>query len=188
MYDQSLGLGYVGKFVQFVQAGRQPPGAFPEFISVGFTVTEPGRAFYIGRYTNFPLEQQPLAEKTVQQLREKYGPESRSSGGSSFDWVFDEAGKQLFQTCPNGAFSYGVLAQSEALVAPQSYSSECGIDLEVRLVPSTNPHLLSNLFEQLVGHSIAVDDIRKTLAEAKAEKDQQRQQQEQKALGVKPPL
>jgi hypothetical protein len=186
-------------------------------------VTQPGKAFYIGRITHFAPEQQPLTDKTVQQLREKYGPESISSNGPvevesqfyspssiSIDWVFDKTGKQRgpkqitdtggdFQTCahyehghyPNGIFSYefhGGRLQIGALRAPVSYSPDCGIALKGRLALWSNPHLLPVLFEELVGDSIAVDDIQKLMAEAKAAQEQQRQQQEQKASGVKPPL
>ena len=156
----------------------------------------------------------------MQQLREKYGPESSSSNGvvqvesrfyqdgKQFAWVFDKAGKQLgpeqitdtggdFQTCahyahahyPNGVFSYefhGGSLRIGALEAPAYYSPDCGIALEGRLAPSTDLHMLSVLFEELFGDSIAVDDIRK--AEAEAAQERQRQQQEQKASGVKPPL
>jgi hypothetical protein len=65
-----------GKFIQHVMAPRQNPGKFPEGITVGFTVTEPSKAFYIGRDTTFLAGEQPLRANMVQQLREKYGPES----------------------------------------------------------------------------------------------------------------
>lgn len=149
----------------------------------------------------FPSGQEPLTDKTVLQLREKYGPESRSlNNNTAFDWVFDKAGKQLSQTyCAhddgptfNGAFSYGGQVQWQtpfgSRVAPQSCSPGCGIDLVARLVSSPDTHLLVTLFEQLVGDSIAVGDIRKAMAEAKAEQDTQRQQREKKASGVKPAL
>ncbi len=45
--------------------------------------------------------------------------------------------------------------------------------------------MLLGLDEELVGDSIAVDDIQKTAAEAKAVKERQRQQQDQKPSGVK---
>jgi len=194
------------KFVHFLQANRnRATDPILEFISVAFTVTEPRRAFYIGRSTKFPPEQQPLTDKTVQQLREKYGTESSllGSGANSYvrilDWVFDKAGKQLvpkngkqlFLTPDHAcaqSISYGRSFLIGGLVAPGSYSPECGADLRVKLELSTNPNLLSALFEQLTGDSIAVDDIQKLMAEAKAAKEQQRQQQEQKASGVKAPL
>jgi hypothetical protein len=53
---------------------------------------------------------------------------------------------------------------------------------------STDPKVLNALNEWLVGDSIAVDDIQKMMAEAKSAQDQQRQQQEQKASGVKAPI
>ena len=73
--------------------------------------------------------------------------------------------------------------------SPSFYSPECGIGLQASLAAlSTNPDLLWFLDEQLVGDSIAADEIQKLMAEAKAAKEQQRQQQEQKASGVKAPL
>ena len=185
----------VGKFVQLVHAERQPPGAFPEYIAVAFTLTQPGRAFYIGRRTTFPLEQQPLTDKTMQQLREKYGPESKSFNDLALNWTFDRAGKQIINPSDpcrgaNRTISYGNGHGwfGIPLDAPDFFSPECGIDLRVQLMPGPNAHLLSTLLEELVGHSIAVDDIQKLMAESKAVQEQQRQQQEQKALGVKPPL
>ena len=53
----------------------------------------------------------------------------------------------------------------------------------VQLGPATDPQLLSTLNEQLIGDSIAVDDIQKIAAEVKADQEQLRQQQEQKAWG-----
>jgi hypothetical protein len=202
--DKRLGDGNV--VVQFVNAGGVPTAAYgmpPERIAVGFTVSQPSRAFYIGRMTRFPPDQRPLIDKTVQQLREKYGSESRSvNNGIGFEWVFDKAGKQiaasmpLFQTCahiqiPNLATFLGYYGIGESVGAsgsPRFYAPECSIAFEVALIRSTNPQVLSDLNEQLVGDSIAVDDIQKLMAKAKAEQERQRQQQEQKASGVKPPL
>lgn len=190
----------VGKFLQFVLAQRQPPGEFPEDIVVGFTVTQPGRAFYIRRHTTFPREQQPLRDNTVQQLREKYGPETASMGAGNsglidFGWLFDKANKQEANKGPTTRLgcgeevSYGQPQFFIApVLAPGNYSSQCGIELRVNLQPSTNTNVLLGLLEQLVGDSIAADDIQKLMAEAKAVQEQQRQQQEQKASGVKAPL
>lgn len=189
--DQRLG---VGKFVQIVQASRRGTDAF-ESISVLFTVTQPGRAFYIGRFTNFTPEHQPLTDKTVQQLREKYGPESSffsSTGLISIDWVFDKTGKQLipkadkqlYEPCasaPSSLINFDG-AQGAAwfafLMSPESNPTGCGINLKVGSLPSTDTHLLQSLNEQLDGKSIAADDIQKLMAEAKALKEQPRQQQE----------
>jgi hypothetical protein len=146
-------------------------------------------------------------DKTVQQVREKYGPDSHQSvntaGVTDVSWVFDKAGKQLFSTGPtdlgtcatvmgnlsngNRSFSYGV-SPNIGLNQPASYWRECGIHLWVGWIGSTDPKVLSVLDEWLVGDSIAVDDIQKLMAEAKTVQEQQRRQQEQKASGVKPVL
>jgi hypothetical protein len=84
----------IDKFVQFVIAKRQIPNAFPETIVVGFTMTQPGRAFYIGRSTHFAPGQQSLIDNTLQQLRDKYGQESPNNSMSGFYWLFDNAGKR----------------------------------------------------------------------------------------------
>jgi hypothetical protein len=187
------------KLVQFVCA-RQP-GALADTIAVGFTVTQPSRAFYIGRLTQYSLEQRPLTDKTLQQLREKYGPESGSSnsaasstplaaqivGRTVFEWGGDKVGKHPFQSCvPKGpsAFWYTGQFRFGSLTTPGYYWPACGTDLLIELQPSPDPHLLSVLFEQLTAHSIAADDIQKLMVEAKAAQEQQRQQQEQKASGV----
>jgi hypothetical protein len=200
--DQRLG---VGKFVQIVQASRRGSDVILESISVLFTVAQPSRAFYIGRYTQFAPEHQPLTDKTEQQLREKYGPESNllsSTGLISIDWVFDKTGKQifpkadmrLFQACASAASYSGNFDGASgpdwlaALMSPESNPTGCGINLQVSSLPSTDTHLLQSLNEQIDGKSIAIDDIQKLMAEAKATKEQQRQQQEQKASGVKPVL
>jgi hypothetical protein len=198
--NQRLG---VGKFVLGVNAERRIPGAAPtELIWVRFTVAQPGRAFYIGRVTQFPPQQQPLPDKTTQQLGEKYGPESKAEIGADFrsiDWVFDTAGKQLFpktrtqrsQVCA-GPFSYGIAFQVGGFdnVTKTSYSQKCGIDLaaDLDIQPSSNTPLVRVLSEQLVGISIAVDDIQKLMADANTVQERQRQLQEQKASGVKPSL
>jgi hypothetical protein len=196
--DQRVG---VGKLVQSVHAVHRSTGPFDqETIVVGFTVTQPSRAFYIGRNKSFSPEQRPLLDKTLQQFKEKYGPESRSfrnygEGSKRFEWVFDKAGKQLmdsgllqFLICThantNGTFSYG---RGFSFAAPLTYSPECGTDLALRPDPS-NSGLLMSLHEELVGDSIAADDIQKLMADAKATQEQQRKQQEQKASGVKPVL
>jgi hypothetical protein len=193
----------VGKFVQFVHAGH--PGALADTVAVGFTVTQPSRAFYIGRLTQFPPEQRPLTDKTLQQLREKYGPESRSLNGAGlsaqvggqlvgrtdFEWGVVKAGKPLIRSCaPVGpaAFWYTDQFRFGSLSTQDSYWPECGADLVIELQPSPDPHLLASLFEQLIGDSIAVDDIQKLTAEATAAQQRQRQQQEQRAAGVKPSL
>jgi hypothetical protein len=193
------------EFVQIVHAAGLSTDS-PERISVGFTVTQPSRAFFIGRRTIFPLDKRPLVEKTAQQLREKYGPESMLSNNRfDFDWVFDKAGKQivasvpLFQTCahlriPNlytflNYYSAGFGVGVGAPGSPAFYSPECGVGLKASFTPgSSNPNLVSALDEQLVGDSIAADDIQKLMADAKAVQEQQRQQQERKAAGVKPSL
>jgi hypothetical protein len=204
--DQKLG---VGKFMEILAAGPPYTGGLPahEIISVAFTMTQPGRAFYIGRRAPFPPNQGPLVDKTVQQVREKYGPESHqsvnSAGATDVSWVFDKAGKQLFSTGPtdlgtcatvmgnlsngNRSFSYEV-SPNIGLNQPASYWRECGIHLWVGWIGSTDPKVLSVLDEWLVGDSIAVDDIQKLMAEVKTAQDLQRQQQEQKASGVKPVL
>lgn len=143
----------------------------------------------------------------MQQVREKYGPESHQSvntaGITAVSWDFDKAGKQLFSTGPtdlgtcatvmgnlsngNRPLSYGV-SPNIGLNQPVSYWRECGLHLWVGWIGSTDPKVLSVLDEWLVGDSIAVDDIQKLMAEAKAAQEQQRQQQEQKASGVKPAL
>jgi hypothetical protein len=191
------------KLVQFVSAGQ--PGALADTIAVGFTVTQPSRVFYIGRLKQYSLEQRPLTDKTLQQLREKYGPESGSSnsaasstplagqivGRTVFEWGGGEAGKHPFQSCvPKGpsAFWYAGQFRFGSLTTPGYYWPACGTDLLIELQPSPDPRLLSVLFEQLTAHSIAVDDIQKLMVEAKAAQEQQRQQQEQKASGVKPKL
>jgi hypothetical protein len=204
--DQNLG---VGKFMEILSAGPPYMGGLPaqEIISVAFTMTQPGRAFYIGRRAPFPPNQRPLVDKTVQQVREKYGPESHQSvntaGITDVSWVFDKAGKQLFSRDPtdlgtcatvmgnlsnrNRGLSYGV-SPNIGLDQPISYWRECGIHLWVGWIGSTDPKVLSALNEWLVGDSIAVDDIQNLMAEVKAAQDLQRQQQEQKASGVKPAL
>jgi hypothetical protein len=199
--DQRLG---VGKFVQIVQASH-PGSEALEGISVLFTAAEPARAFYIGRYTQFAPENQPLTDKMEQQLREKYGPESNlfsSTGLISIDWVFDKTGKQIFPKADNRLFQACATAASyggnfdgargadwiKLLTAPEANPPGCGINLQVRSLPSTDTHLLQNLTEEIDGKSIAADDIQKLMADAKAAQEQQRQQQEQKASGVKPVL
>jgi hypothetical protein len=199
--DKRLG---VGKFIQLVQASR-PGSKALEGISVLFTAAQPARAFYIGRYTQFAPEHQPLTDKTEQQLREKYGPESNlfsSTGLISIDWVFDKTGKRvspkadnrLFQACATAA-SYGGNFDGargadwiKLLTAPEANPPGCGINLEVRSLPSSDTHLLQTLAEEIDGKSIAADDIQKLIAEAKAAQDLQRQQLEKKASDVKPVL
>jgi hypothetical protein len=140
-----------------------------------------------------------------QQLREKYGPESNlfsSTGLISIDWVFDKTGKQIFPKADNRLFQACATAASyggnfdgargadwiKLLTAPEANPPGCGINLQVRSLPSTDTHLLQNLTEEIDGKSIAADDIQKLMADAKAAQEQQRQQQEQKASGVKPVL
>jgi hypothetical protein len=153
-------------------------------------------------------------DKTVQQLREKYGPESRSfyfegtpSKALYLYWLFDRAGKQIDGPAGFGELfrlgrvfdqagkriddpNRGVKCAAQFFYIPpdngiKQFSPMCGIELLIKLDPaSTDTHLLSNLTEQLTGYSIAVDDIQKIAAEAKAAHEQQRQQQEQKASGV----
>ncbi|HEX3885413.1 MAG TPA: hypothetical protein VHW66_22355 [Stellaceae bacterium] len=195
----------VGTFVQFAAQSDLRTPDFPEFIAVAFTTSQPARAFYIGRKTKFPVGQQPLMDKAVQQLREKYGPESSAAfRDTAFNWIFDKAGKQSAPRASNrfdaaceggpGSVSYGRrLFVTAALASPQSYWPGCGIELAVSLTPvfkapEGNTNLLSELDEHLVGDSIAVDDIQKLIAEAKAGMVQQRHRQEEKASGVKAPL
>ena len=191
--DQRLG---DGNYVQWVQAQRaNPQDPYKEEISAGFTVAQPGRAFYVGRHTDFHPAQRPLADQTVQQLRAKYGPESVSSNGDSFYWAFDKGGKQLVaktptqlsRTCPQ-TFAYGGAAGSISTFGVPRFSPACGIDLSVILGPVPGTKLLFRLSEQLMGDSMAVDDIQKLMAEATAAQGRQRQQQEQKASGVRPAL
>jgi hypothetical protein len=192
--DQRQRLGG-GKILQIVRAQRVPPGAFPEF-TVAFTVSQPGRAFSISRRTDFSPDQQPLIDKTVLQLREKYGPESFKS--NAFDWVFDKAGKRLVPNVPGKPFQFNFCSHLSNNLhggvsyannqASEFYSPECGTDLRVELTPSAGSNLISVLFEHLVGDPIAVDDIQKLMAKAKAEQERLRQQQEQKASGVRAPL
>jgi hypothetical protein len=204
--DLKLG---VGKFMEILAAGPPYTGGLPaqEIIEVAFTMTQPGRAFFIARRAPFPPNQRPLVDKTVQQVREKYGPESsqdvNSAGITDVSWVFDKAGKQLFSRDPtilgtcagvmgnlsnrNVGLSYGV-SPNIGLNQPISYWRECGIHLWVGWIGSTDPKVLSAMNEWLVGDSIAVDDIQRLMAEVKAAQDLQRQQQEQKASGVKPVL
>lgn len=183
----------VSTFVQVASQTDPRARDFREFIAVAFTATQPGRAFYIGRKTKFPVGQQPLMDNTVQQLREKYGPETSSAfrGNTAFNWMFDKAGKRFNAACGGGpgAISYGSNLFADAgLVTPRIYWPQCGIELAASLEPQGNTNLLSELVEQLVGDSIAVDDIQKFIAEAKAEQERQRQEQNQKASGVKAPL
>jgi hypothetical protein len=138
----------------------------------------------------------------VQQLREKYGPETSSlavgnSGLGDLSWLFDKAGRQEANkgpTTPLGCAQGVSYAGSPGqfligpIMAPESYSPVCSIELVVQLNPSTDTNVLLGLHEKLIGDSIAVDDIQKLMAEAKAVQDQQRQQQEQKASGAKPAL
>jgi hypothetical protein len=188
-------------------------------LSVTFIPTEPSKAYSIHRYTGFPAGQQPFMDKTVQQFREKYGPESRSfyfegvpSKALYLYWLFDRAGKQIdgpagFGSNPNDLIrlgrvfdqagkriddpNRGVKCAAQFYYIPpdngiKKFSPMCGIELLIQLDPaSTDTHLLSNLTEQLTGYLIAVDDIQKIAAEAKAAHEQQRQQQEQKASDVK---
>jgi len=190
--DQGLG---DGKFVQRVHTLLP----YLEQIFVDFTVTQPRKAFYIRRDTTFHPDQQPLMDEMVQQLRGKYGLESRNTTlGANFvklDWGFDKAGEKLSpkdsnhlfpQDACSGPISYG--PNTPALIGQQGFSPECGTNLAVILNAPSNSHLLSELHEQLVGGSIAMDEIQKLMAEAKADRERQRQQQEQKASGVKPPL
>jgi hypothetical protein len=191
LYDQALGTSGVSESIQSLDARGQPPGSSAEAIDVVFTVTQPSRAFYISRQTRF--EQQPLMDKTLQQFREKYGPESTSFNSSTgvgvfHDWFFDGTGKQLapLQTCArndNRAVHY--VGQFRGA---QYYSPACGITLVVQLTPATGSHLVLILSEHLAGDSIAVDDIHKSMAAAKAAKEQQRRRQEQNASGVRPAL
>lgn len=206
IYDPKLG---VGKFMDILAAGPPYTGGLPaqEIIEVAFTMTQPSRAFYIVRRTPFPPSQRPLVDNTVQQVREKYGPESNrgvnTAGITDLSWVFNKAGKQLLSRDPtilgtcadvmgnlsnkNIGLSYGAIPNI-GLNQPSSYWRECGTHLWVGWVGSTDPKVLSALNEWLVGDSIAVDDIQKLMADAKATQDEQRKQQEQKATGVKPVL
>ena len=202
--DVRLGGGVIQNVIQIVDAGDVPVQGSPlEDIKVAFTVTEPNRAFYIRRETRFPDDKQPLIDEIAQQLREKYGREPMSSlNGTALDWVIDKAGKQivasmpLFKTCahlqinmlgykylPNYPVSFG---------GPPYYAPECNIHLKAALrhfgQSYSDPQLLSLLDEQLVGDSIATDDIQRLMAEAKTAQEQLHQHQEQKASGVKPPL
>jgi hypothetical protein len=188
------------KSVHFIYAVQ--PGALADTIAVGFTVTEPSRAFYIGRLKQYSPEERPLVEQTLQQLREKYGSEAGSSnsatppagqivGRTIFEWGGEKAGKHPFQSCvPKGpsAFWYAAQFRFGSLTTPGYYWPTCGTDLLIQLQPSPDPHLLSVLLEQLTGHSMAVDDIQKLTADVKATQQQQIQQQEQKASHMKPVL
>ena len=191
------------KAVHFIYAMQ--PGALADTIAVGFTVTQPSTAFYIGRLKQYSPEERPLVEQTLQQLREKYGSEAGSSnsapassplpgqivGQTIFEWGGGKAETHPFQSCvPKGPSSFWYAAQFRfgSLTTPGYYWPACGTDLLIELQPSPDPHLLSVLLEQLTGHSMAVDDIQKLMADAKAAQEQQRQQQEQKATGVKPVL
>jgi hypothetical protein len=191
------------KTVHFIYAMQ--PGALADTVVVGFTVTQPSRAFYIGRLKQYSPEERPLADKTLQQLREKYGSEAGSSnsaasstplagqivGRTVFEWGGEKTGKHPFQSCvPKGpsAFWYTAKFRFGSLSTPGYYWPACGTDLLIELQPSPDPHLLSYLLEQLTGHSMAVDDIQKLMADAKATQEQQRKRQEQKASGVKPVL
>jgi hypothetical protein len=174
----------VGEFAQSIQA---TPTSGGDLIKVLFTVTPPSRAFDIFRRTSFPVGQQPLVENMVQQLREKYGPESRLGNGA-FYWLFDQAGKQIHDpkdvTMCRGQFFYGNPSGNY-----NTYSPDYDINLEVNLVSqSADSKVLDGLSERLVGDSIAVDDIRKLAEEAKAAKERQLKEQEENASGVKPPL
>jgi hypothetical protein len=55
-------------------------------------------------------------------------------------------------------------------------------------VSNSDAHLVAGIYAQLIEDSIAIDDIRKAVMEAKAEQERQRRLQEQKASGVKSPL
>lgn len=59
--DQNLG---VGKFMEILSAGPPYMGGLPahEIISVAFTMTQPGRAFYIGRRAPFPQSAAPRGQ------------------------------------------------------------------------------------------------------------------------------
>lgn len=199
--DKRLG---VGKFVQIVQANHRGSEAL-EGISVLFTVAQPGRAFFIGRYTQFAPDQRPLTDKTEQLLREKYGPESHllsSTGLISIDWVFDKTDKQIFPKTDNRFFQACSIAASyggnfdgdrgadwiKLLTTPEGNPSGCGINLQVSSLPATDTHMLQTLTEEIDGKSIAADDIQKLMADAKATQEQERKQQEQKSSSVKPVL
>ena len=179
----------VAKFVQlFVRTAAVAGGL--DNIEVAFTVTEPGRALYIRRSASFRPGQEPLMEKTVQQLKEKYGSARRSlaiaqSPSIALYWIFDQAGSPIDDGPNGGGTCRGEFFYST--IDPR-YSLKCGVEMLVQLGPATDPQLLSTLNEQLIGDSIAVDDIQKIAAEVKADQEQLRQQQEQKASGVKPPL
>jgi hypothetical protein len=70
-----------------------------------------------------------------------------------------------------------------------SYSPQCSVELKVFFSGrGTGTGVLSRLREELIGDAIAVEDIQKLIAEAKGEQERQRQQQNQKASGVKAPL
>ena len=68
LYEANNNAGTTGS-LQFVAANRSRPQG-TENISVGFTVTQPSRAFYILHVTEFPAGQQPFTGKTLQRLRE----------------------------------------------------------------------------------------------------------------------
>jgi len=101
-----------------------------------------------------------------------------------FDRAVDSYGTKINQTSKP---DLGTTCRANYFYRPSGqYSSRCGTELLVQLQPATDAHLLFLLDEKLTGNSIAVDDIQKLMAEAKAE--QERQLQQQKASGVKTPL
>ena len=186
LYEPNNSAGF-SNFIQFIYANRIGPGTGRESISVGFTMTQPARAFYILRDTSFPPGQQPLKDKTVQQMEEKYGPVSSHNNYSNNWALVFKAGKLLTQeqaqhcNVGNGVFSS---VSNER----RYYFPGCPIVLNANLLTRSDQHLVSSMRVELIGESIAADDIQKTIAEAKAAQDRQRQQQEQKASGVKTPL
>lgn len=96
------GLADIPVVGKFARPSIQTVGGAGTGLNVTFTPTEPNKAYSIHRYVGFPAGQQPFMDKTVQQLREKYGPESRSftfegtpSKALYLYWLFDRAGKQI---------------------------------------------------------------------------------------------
>ena len=68
------GLADIPVVGKFARSSIQNVGGGGTGLSVTFIPTEPSKAYSIHRYVGFPVGQQPFMDKTVQQLREKYGP------------------------------------------------------------------------------------------------------------------
>jgi len=194
--------------IQAVSTPRPQPGTAGDNIIVAFTVAQPGKAFYIGRFTAFAQGQQPTIDNIMQELKTKYGGQPGSIGGMGlsglFAWAFDKTGKQiipktmadpsneLFGRCahtveqPRGGLSYGLTYPTDGslgvMVVPKFLYADCGVSLKVQTFQALTPALLGTLVEQLYSDPLAAADIRKAMDDAKAAQDRQQQEQLQQQL------